>query len=39
MMVRYPEFLMHYNDYRQYQADKFYLPWDQLSFDNDIVGL
>ena len=39
MMVRYPEFLMQYNEYRQYQADKFYLPWDQLSFDNDIVGL
>lgn len=38
-MVRYPEFLMNYDEFRRYQADKFYVPWDQLSFENDIVGL
>jgi hypothetical protein len=38
-MVQYAEFLTNYEAYKKYEADRFYLAWDQLFYDNDIVGL
>lgn len=38
-MVQYPEFQINYDQYKKFEADRYYLPMDQLFFDNDIIGV
>ena len=39
LMPQYAEFYTNYQAYKKYEADTFFLPLDQLFYDNDIVGV